>query len=156
MRRLLKGRVLMFQFRFESLLKHRRYEEELAQKLMHEAKMDLQHEQEEFKRLKKERREGIHQLELLQTGALATHEISLSLRFIDKLSERLEQQRLRVQQAEQRAAARHQALISAVKKRKMLEKLKENERLNYQRDLMQKDLKFMDEVAVNRHIRSQS
>ena len=146
----------MFQFRFESLLKHRRYEEELAQKSMFEAQMDLQREQEEFKRLKKERREGIHQLEHLQTGALATHEVSLSLQFLEKLAERLEQQRRSVQQAEQRAAARHQALISAVKKRKMLEKLKENERLNHQRELIQKDLKFMDEVAVNRHIRSQS
>lgn len=146
----------MFRFRFESLLKHRRHEEEMAQKLMFEAQMDLQREQDEFKRLKKERRESIHQLEHRQTGALAIHEISLSLKYIEKLAVRLEQQRLKVQQAEQRLAARHQSLISAVKKRKMLDKLKENEHLKYQRDLSQKDLKYMDEVAVNRHIRSQS
>jgi flagellar FliJ protein len=146
----------MFRFRFESLLKHRRYEEELAQKMLFETQMDLQREQEEFKRLRKERRESIHQLEHRQTGALATHEISLSLQFIEKLADRLDAQRKVVHQAEQRVAARHQALISAVKKRKMLEKLKENEDRQYQRDLIKKDLKFMDEVAVNRHARSQS
>lgn len=145
----------MFRFRFESLLKHRRYEEELAQKVLFEAQMDLQREQEEFKRLRKERRESIHQLEHRQTGALATQEITLALEFIKKLADRLELQRKHVQQAEQLVTARHQALITAVKKRKMLDKLKENEQRQYQRDLIKKDLKFMDEVAVNRHARNQ-
>ena len=80
----------------------------------------------------------------------------MALQYIEKLGDRLEQQKANVQQAEQRVDNRHQVLISAVKKRKMLEKLKENERRRYQRDLVKKDLKFMDEVAVNRHARSQS
>lgn len=146
----------MFRFRFESLLKHRRYEEEVAQKMLFEAQMDLQREQQEFKRIKMERRDNIHKMEHRQIGILATQEISLALQYIEKLSTRLELQRKQVLQAEQRVTTRHQALVGAVKKRKMLEKLKENEHRRHQRDLTQKDLKFMDEVAVNRHARSQS
>ena len=146
----------MFRFRFESLLQHRRHEEEAAQKLLFEAQMDLKHEQALLQQLKKERRKSIYRLEHRQTGTLAPHQISLSLQYIEKLGERFEIQREAVQQAEQRVAARHQALLSAVKKRKMLEKLKENDHRRYQRDLIKKDLKFMDEVAVNQHIRSQS
>lgn len=146
----------MFRFRFESLLKHRRYEEEVAQKMLFEAQTDLKREQQEFKRIKMARRECIHKMEHRQIGTLATHEISLALKYIDKLSTRLELQRKQVHQAEKRVTTRHQALIGAVKKRKMLEKLKENEHRRHQRDLIKKDLKFMDEVAVNRHARSQS
>jgi len=146
----------LFRFRFESLLKHRRHEEELAQKQLYSAQMDLLREQEDFKRLKKERRKSIYRMENRQTGSLAPHEISLALQYIRKLSEQLARQQKNVHQAEQLTATRHQALIEAVKKRRMLEKLKENEHRLYQRDLARKDLKFMDEVAVNRHARSQS
>ena len=146
----------MFRFKFESLLNHRRHEEEVAQKLLSEAQMDLRQEQDRLKSIKKQRREQIYQLKHIQTGALAPHEVTLSLGYIEKLGERLELQQDKVQQARQRVNQRQQALLSAVKKRKMLEKLKENDHRRYQTDLQKKELKFMDEVAVSRHIRSQS
>lgn len=146
----------MFKFRFESLLNHRRHEEEVAQKMLSEAQMDLLQEQKRLKSIKKQRRENLYQLKRLQTGALAPHEISLSLKFIDKLGVEIAHQQEMVHQAQQRVAQRQQALVSAVKRRKMLEKLKEKELRRHQTDLMKKDLKFMDEVAASRHVRGHS
>ena len=146
----------MFKFRFESLLNHRRHEEEVAQKMLFEAQINLRQEQNQLKLIKKQRRENIYQLKNIQTGALAPHEITLSLQYIEKLGEQVEHQQEKVRQAQQQVSRRQQALVSAVKKRKMLEKLKENEHRRYKTDLNKKDLKFMDEVAVNRHARGQS
>jgi flagellar FliJ protein len=143
----------MFRFRFESLLNHRRHEEEVAQKMLSEARKDLLGEQSQLKRLKKRRREQIHQLKHLQTGSLAPQEITLTLQYIEQIGGRIEQQREKVRQAQQRVSQRQQVLVGAVKKRKMLEKLKEAEHRRYRHDERKKDLKFMDEVAVNRHIR---
>jgi flagellar FliJ protein len=143
----------MFKFRFESLLNHRRHEEEVAQKMLSEARMDLRREQSDVRRIKKRRREQIQQLKHLQTGFLAPQEITLCLQYIDQLGERLERQQEKVRQAQQRVGQRQQALLGAVKKRKMLEKLKEAGHRRYRREQHKKDLKFMDEVAVNRHIR---
>lgn len=143
----------MFKFKFESLLNHRRHEEEVAQKLLSEARMDLRREQSLLRRIKKSRREQIHQLKDLQTGALAPQEITLSLQYINQLGERLEQQQEKVHQAQQRVGQRQQALVGAVKKRKMLEKLKDTEHRRYRLEQIKNDRKFMDEVAVSRHIR---
>ena len=146
----------MFRFKFESLLNHRRHEEEVAQKLLSEALRDLRQEQARLKSVKKQRRDHIYQLKYNQTGDLALHEITLSLRYIAKLGEQVDQQQAKVQQAKQRVSMRQQALISAVKKRKIFEKLKENDYRRYQDDLQKKELKFMDEVAVSRHIRGKT
>jgi flagellar FliJ protein len=118
--------------------------------------MNLRQEQTRLKLIKKQRRKNIYQLKQNQTGELAPHEITLSLQYIEKLGEQVEQQQEKVRHAHQQVGRRQQSLVSAVKKRKMLEKLKENEHRRYQTDLNKKDLKFMDEVAVHRHARGQS
>ena len=58
-----------------------------------------------------------------------------------------------VQQATQVVTRRRDRLVTVMKKRKTLEKLKEKEWLAHQQKMMQVERKFNDEVAANRHVR---
>jgi len=143
----------MFRFGFEPLLAHRRHEEERAQKSLFSAQMALRQAQEGLRRVRKERRSSILELQRRQIGKVDPAAITMALHFISQLTDQLEAERRSVVQAQQRVAAKRQALVAAVTRRKMLEKLKEKERKRYLGALNRRETKFMDEVAVNRHAR---
>jgi flagellar FliJ protein len=143
----------MFRFKFEPLLTHRRHEEESARKNLFAAQIALRQAQERLRRIKKERRRSILQLQRRQAGKLDTAAITLALDFINQLTLALDEAQRTVFQAEKRVTVSHQELLKAVKRRKTLEKLKEKDRQRYQRELMRQETKFMDEVAANRHAR---
>ena len=73
--------------------------------------------------------------------------------YIEQLSRDIEAHKQLVEQAAQTAARRRDRLITVMKKRKTLEKLKEKEWLAYQQKMMQVERKLNDEVAANRHVR---
>ena len=73
--------------------------------------------------------------------------------YIEQLSRDIEAQKQQVQQATQVVTRRRDRLVTVMKKRKTLEKLKEKEWLAHQQKMMQVERKFNDEVAANRHVR---
>ena len=142
----------MYQFKLEPLLNHRRYQEDVLQKELADLKKRLQSEQHQLHNLKKKKRLNVHLLEARQQQGRPASELKLYVDFIDYLTTELKNQAERVVEVQRRVDATRQELIAAMKKRKVLEKLKEKGRHAYDRNQFKKERALLDDVAGHQYI----
>lgn len=142
----------MYQFKFEPLLNHRRYQEEVLQKELADLKKRLQSEQHQLRRLKKKKRRNVQLLEARQKQGRPASELKLYVDFIDHLTAELKAQAERVMEAQRRFDATRQELMAAMKKRKVLEKLKEKGQQAYEQTQSKKERSLLDDVAGHQFI----
>ncbi|MGD9057639.1 MAG: flagellar export protein FliJ [Desulfobacterales bacterium] len=142
----------MYQFKLEPLLNHRRYQEEVLQKELADLKKQLQAERHQFQNLKKKKRRNVQLLEVRQKKGRPASELKLYVDFIDHLTAELEAQAERVMEAQRQFDATRQELMAAMKKRKMLEKLKEKSRRAYEQTQLKKERALLDDVAGHQYI----
>jgi len=144
----------MHRFKLEPLLRHRRHQEEICQKELAESERLVADEKDKLRRLKKEKRIKVQNLQANQKENIDVSLLSLSMNYIRQLSKQIEEQKKCVREASKKLNQKRSELIIIVKKRKTLEKIKEKSRLTYQRQMMQNERKFMDEVASTRQARN--
>jgi flagellar FliJ protein len=77
--------------------------------------------------------------------------MTMYLHFLKKLTKDIEQQQLIVAQQHQTCEQAREEVLNAMKKRKILEKLKEKEIQRYMHNLDQEEQKFINEMAINRY-----
>ena len=140
----------MYQFNLESLLNHRRYQEEILQKELAALKIRLAAEKEKLGILRQRKRESIQRLQGKQSQGCPASEIKLYVDFVDRLSKETEAQRQNMMKAERHFNQKRQELIAAMKKRKTLDRLKEKGLHAYEQEQLKKERNFMDEVAGHR------
>jgi flagellar FliJ protein len=137
----------MYRFNLESLLNHRRYQEEVFQKELAGLKIRLTAEKDKLWVLRQKKRKYVQQLQEKQTGGRQASEIKLFVDFVDQLSKEMDAQRQNVLEAERDFNLKRQDLIAAMKKRKTLDRLKEKGLQAYEQEQLKKERSFMDEVA---------
>ena len=142
----------MYRFKLQALLNHRRHQEEVCQKELAEAQRDLSDAQEKLKCIKRDKRGNIQKLQAMQNERHNASEVLLFINYIRQLSRDLDSQLQQVHRASKHVTLKRDHLIAIMKKRKILEKLKEKGWLEYQQKMMQAERKFNDEVAATRHI----
>jgi len=76
--------------------------------------------------------------------------------YLQRLDRDLEAQQQRVTGAERQANQKRQSLVEALKKRKILEKLKESDQKNYLKALTERERKFIDDIAARSYSASRS
>jgi flagellar FliJ protein len=140
----------MYRFNLESLLNHRRYQEEILQRELADLKKRLAAEKNKLQLLKKKMRKYLQNLKQKQKKGHRASEIKLFFDFVDHISKETHAQYQRVIGAEQAFFLKREELISAMKKRKTLEKLKAKGWQAYQQKQFKKERDFMDEVAGRR------
>ena len=138
----------MFKFNLQPLLNHRRYQEEVLQKELAQFRKRLVAEQNKLRHLKEKKREYSQRLQQRQKVNGTVSDLILYLRYLDRLSTELEHQNQQVIAAEKDFKNKRNDLIEIMKKRKVLEKLKENRSKTYQQQMLKNERKFMDEVAA--------
>ena len=143
----------MYRFKLQVLLNHHHHQEEVCQKELAEARRKLSDVQKTLSRIKKKKRENIRELQRRQEKNHSVPQIILFVKYIEQLVRDIEKQIQSVRTATQKVTQKRDDLIFIMKKRKILEKLKEKEWLAYQQKKMQEERKFSDEVAATRHIR---
>ena len=141
----------MFQFKLQALLNHRYHQEEVCQKKLADAQRIFSAVQDHLRHLKKDKHDNVQNLQTRQKEPHSTSNILIYINYIEQLSRDIEAQREQVRIASREVRQKRADLIAVVKKRKTLEKLKEKEWLAYQRNMMQAERKFNDEVAATRH-----
>jgi len=141
----------VFQFRFEALLTTRRHAEECLQKELSEARRALAAEQTALREKKNARRQCVQAQRRKQRQSFRGPDMLLFGDYLQRLDRDIDVQQKRVTSAERKTSQKRQALIEAMKRRKMLEKLKEKDQDNYHRHLSERDRKFIDEVAARVH-----
>ena len=146
----------MYRFKLQTLLDHRRHQEEVCQEELAEAQRDLSDAQKKLKGIRKDKRDNIQKLQARQTERHNASKILIFINYIEQLSRDLDAQMQQVDHASQHVTEKRDNLIAILKKRKTLEKLKEKQWLEYQRKMMQAERKFNDEIAATRYIRNQA
>jgi flagellar FliJ protein len=141
----------VFHFRFETLLIARRHAEECLQKEFSEAQRAVADELSALRKKKGVRRQCLQEQRRKQREGFRGPDMMLFEAYLQRLTCELDAQRKRLVHAERKAAQKRQAMIEAIKKRKMLEKLKEKEQESYHRTLAERERKFIDEAAARRH-----
>jgi len=137
----------MYKFPLGAVLKHRKFLEENLQKELGLLKRVLVDERKKFAGFKKARKEFSGELQKKRKKGITISETLLYVRYNEQLSRQLDKQKERILEAEKDVDKKREDLIGAMKNRKVLEKLKEKGWETYRRNLMKKELNFMDEMA---------
>ena len=138
----------MYQFNLEPLLNHRRYQEEVLQKELAELKIRLEAEKVKLWLLRQKKRKTVLLLQEKQTDGRPASEIKLYIDFVEQLSKKMEAQKQNVKEAERNYSLKRQDLVAAMKKRKILDRLKEKGLQAYEQEQLKKERNLMDEVAA--------
>lgn len=146
----------MFQFRFEALLTARRHAEECLHKEFSEARRALADEQAALRTKKGSRRHCLQEQRRKQRQGFRGPDMLLFQAYLQRLEQDIDVQQKRVASAERKAGQKRQALIEAVKKRKILEKLKEKDQESHRRALAEAERKFIDDVAARNYSSARS
>ncbi len=137
-----------FRFRFQAVEDVKKREEDLRRERLVEADRTLQ-EQETLLA-------GLHQLrdtcqrrivEQTSEGRLNATEIALSHVYLQKVTEDIQRQVARVEQARREMEARREGLLQAAQERKMFENLKVRDQSAHRYEEARQDQALMDEIA---------
>ena len=139
----------MYQFNLEPLLNHRRYQVEVLQKELADLKIRLDAEKDKLWLLRQKKRKTVLLLQEKQTDGRPASEIKLYIDFVEQLSKKMEAQKQNVLEAERNFSLKRQDLVAAMKKKKILDRLKEKGLQAYEQQQLKKERNLMDEVAAH-------
>jgi flagellar FliJ protein len=140
--------TVLFPFPLETLLRHRRHLEEVLQRDLAVFNRSVEEEKQRLR----DREKGREDLErdFARGGNFSAGDLLLFERSFRRQEERLREQRRRLDEAEALAAKKRDHLLEAVKRRRMLDRLKEKHRTAHRRSEIHRERDFMNEIAVNR------
>lgn len=142
--------AVQYRFKLEALRQYRQFQEDKLQKELSEALRFRDHLAQVLDDQLAMRNQTESDLERLQTESTTGPQMTVYESYLRRISEQIEQQRLKVEQADKLCLERRTVLLAAVQKRKALDKLKEKDHESYLADLNQKEQKFINEMAINR------
>jgi flagellar FliJ protein len=143
----------MFHFRLETLLSQRRHAEEALQLELAGARQTLSAEQAALRDSKLALSQCMRAMHQARQERFRADEILLYYPYLDRLKHAIEAQVRRVAAAERNVSQKRHALIEALKKRKILEKLREKQARNYQHGEAVQEQRVHDEAAAQQHSR---
>ncbi|MEE4356273.1 MAG: flagellar export protein FliJ [Desulfococcaceae bacterium] len=145
----------MYKFRFETLLRHRRFLEDRMKEALADAVRQLRGEEAALQQLKARKEEyGKREKEKCGQG-LSISEKLLYSDFSEHLEKEISARKKSLTDAEKNAGKKREQLTPAVQKRKMLEKLKAQKAEIHDREMLKQEIKFYSDISVNRFIRKQ-
>lgn len=143
-----------FNFRLETVLQHRRRIEEDCQRKLAAALADLAEEKRGLARIEATRDRYREELQQKLKNNMTASEMLLFQRYLDQLAVGIADQKTKVAAAAQLFEKSRTELVAALKKRKVLDKLKEKQIAVAAKKELKQEQDFMNEVAVTRHART--
>ena len=137
----------MYKFPLKAVLKYRKMLEENLQKELGVLKRLLADDRKKLSDIKNIKRKYTKELQSKQQKAISVSDSLLYIRFIDRLSRNLVVQNDRVLQSEKNVDQKRNELLEALKKKKVLEKLKEKGVETYNQNALNKERSFLNEMA---------
>jgi flagellar FliJ protein len=141
---------MRYQFKLEALRQYRQFQEDKLQKELAEALRFRDHLARMLDDQLAMRDRTESDLERLQAESTTGPNMTVYESYLKCIGKQIEQQRVKVEQADKLCLERRTVLLAAVQKRKALDKLKEQDYETYLADLNQKEQKFINEMAINR------
>ncbi|MCU0539193.1 MAG: flagellar export protein FliJ [Desulfobacterales bacterium] len=133
------------------MLTQRRHAEELLQCELSAARQALSAEQAALREAKNARSRCMRALHAAQEARFRASEVLLYYPYLERLAASIETQSRRVTLAERRVTQKRHALIEAMKKRKVLEKLRDKQARAYQHEAAAFEQRIHDEAGAQQH-----
>ncbi len=138
----------MFHFNLQPLLSHRESIEKVLKKELAESQRSLDLEKKKLDDCLQQQSRLIRDLEQKTRQKPAVSEIRLYTLSHDRLIKNMVQQEQRVIASETVSKEKRNHLVEAMKKRKIMDRLKEKRFTEYQEESARKEQVFMSEVAI--------
>ena len=138
----------MFRFNLETLLKYRTMLEERAVLEFSERARVLEREKKVLESITRQRGAVMLQFLEKQRGDLSSADVATFVSYIHELKRRQQEQDAIVRRAAAETEQKRRALVEAMKKRKVMETLREKKFQAYRSDRQLKEFKEMDEIGI--------
>ena len=138
----------MFRFNLETLLKYRTMLEERAVLEFSERARVLEREKKVLEDITRQRGAVMLQFLEKQRGDLSSADVATFVSYIHELKRRQQEQDAIVRRAAAETEQKRRALVEAMKKRKVMETLREKKFQAYRSDRQLKEFKEMDEIGI--------
>lgn len=142
-----------FQFRLETLLQHRRNVEERERTRFSRLSGELMGEVKRIEALRVRHAETLSELAPMKLGDCDSREIAWFYRFLDRLTQEMEQTARRIEELEKKVEAQKQVMISATRDKKMIENLRTRRAKEFLVSSQREEQKSVDEIVVTRFAR---
>jgi flagellar FliJ protein len=146
----------VFHFPLQPLLNHRRHLEETLQKEMAALQQALEAERRRADDLCRDLIDRRRRLADMQRDGDTAQNLLIVVNYLRHLEVAITRQEKVIQDAAQRVSGKRGELVEAVKRRKVIEKLKEHARKDYDAGLRHKEMRLINEIAIGRFNRARS
>jgi len=140
-------------FRFQTILEFRKRTEDERQMELAKALQAAASLRDRLEATRSERARVADDLKETLHGSLDTSNVELCYRYLGSLDEHLAQLAQALAEAEEEVLQQRHRLADAMRDRKTIEKLKENDQQKYLTERLQKEQKDVDELNVTRRSR---
>jgi flagellar export protein FliJ len=144
----------MYQFNLEPLLKHQRFLEDQHQKELAEIRLQLNAQNTKLEQMIRKEAKMTAHLKEKQSETLSSDDLILYRHYFDRLRKDVAKQREITRKTERCFRVKQEELIEVVKKREMLEQLKEKGLSAYQEKLLRKEQADLNEAALSAYNRN--
>lgn len=139
-----------FKFRLQKVLEMREQKEKLLQQRFMELLAMAEYEKKELEKLYERQEEYRQQLAEKQQGNLEVHEVMNYLSYLEHLADAIEEQKVVVREAEERAEEARLDLMRAAQEKKAVEKLRDKQYEDWMKEQQRAENIFLDEISSSR------
>ena len=143
----------MYKFKLQAVLDHRLFSEDNLKKELADIRHHLMAAQQQLNALKEKEMDTAAALKWEQKQGISSDQVVAYHHFLKWLSEHMAEQKTMVVQLKEREVEKQVELSEAMKKRQILEKLKDQGLERYNKLMLKKEINFIDEIAVNQFVR---
>lgn len=143
----------MYRFNLESLLRHRKFIEDVKQKEFAFAQGQLNYELRRLTVLKETQIQSVNEFKKRQSSNIQSQEFCMFRGYSSHLNKEIREQQKTIGKVEKQVNIARVELLTAVKNRKILEKLNEKRKKEFLRQKAKREQKLTNEAAVAQYNR---
>jgi flagellar FliJ protein len=143
----------MYAFKLQAVLDHRQFIEDQLNKELAEIKQRIMTAREQMEDLRKKEMDTVVALKQEQSRGISSDQLIAYHAYLRRLGDRIVVQAKVLDDIKHEESAKRDELMDAVKRRKILEKLKEQGAIRYNQAVHDAEMKFIDEIALNQFVR---
>jgi len=143
----------MYTFNLQVALDHRQFLEDNLKKELAEIKQQVAKAREQLDTMKRKEMNTAAVLKDEQAKGLSSDGVIAYHAYLKRLADRIKRQKSTLGKLMEAESEKQGQLLEAMKRRQILEKLKERGLDRYNRTMLKKEMELIDELAVNRFAR---
>lgn len=145
----------MFKFKLEALRQYRKRKEEKFQRSLHDVDNDLNQNYKVLDQMTVTRQSAFQATRYIRNTRFTPSDTLLFEPYLKRLNNQIAMQDITIKEKEKNRKELSDKLLSAVKKRKMVDKIKEYRLIQYRKEKNRSEQKESDEMAVLRYNKPQ-